>query len=125
MIGGTKQSQQLIGIMRNQMIQLVMRAGAKPPAGDPTKPAEMMKPEDAAKIVDDILMPRYLLVYDIADPRAPRCLRCCAEPSSGAPRVSEAASNATSRNETRIHFPRTKFFVIPPDVIRRPVPAHR
>ncbi len=60
MIGVTKQSQQLIGIMRNQMIQLVMRAGAKPPAGDPTKPAEMMKPEDAAKIVDDILMPEFV-----------------------------------------------------------------
>ena len=35
MIGVNKQAQQLIGIMRNQMIQLVMRAGAKPPAGDP------------------------------------------------------------------------------------------
>ncbi len=60
MIGVTKQSQQLIGIMRNQMIQLVMRAGAKPPANDPTKQPEMMKPEDAAKIVDEILMPEFV-----------------------------------------------------------------
>jgi len=59
MIGVNKQSQQLIAIMRNQMIQLVMRAGAKPPGGDPTKPAELMKPEDAAKIVDEILMPEF------------------------------------------------------------------
>lgn len=60
MIGAAKQSQQLIAILRNQMIQLVMRAGAKPPAGDPTKPAEMLKPEEAAKIVDDILMPDFI-----------------------------------------------------------------
>jgi hypothetical protein len=60
MIGVTKQSQQLIAIMRNQMIQLVMRAGAKPPANDPTKPAELMKPEDAAKIVDELLMPEFI-----------------------------------------------------------------
>ncbi len=59
MIGVNKQSQQLIGIMRNQMIQLVMRAGAKPPANDPTKPPELMKPEDAAKIVDELLMPEF------------------------------------------------------------------
>jgi hypothetical protein len=59
MIGVTKQSQQLISIMRNQMIQLVMRAGAKSPGGDPTKPAEMMKPDDASKIVDDLLMPEF------------------------------------------------------------------
>ena len=60
MIGVDKQSQQLIGIMRNQMIQLVMRAGAKPPANDPTKPPELMKPEDAAKIVDELLMPDFV-----------------------------------------------------------------
>ena len=60
MIGVDKQSQQLIGIMRNQMIQLVMRAGAKPPANDLTKPPEMMKGEDAAKIVDDLLMPDFV-----------------------------------------------------------------
>jgi hypothetical protein len=60
MIGVDKQSQQLIGIMRNQMIQLVMRAGAKPPANDPTKPPEMMKGEDAAKIVDELLMPDFV-----------------------------------------------------------------
>ena len=60
MIGVNKQAQQLIGIMRNQMIQLVMRAGAKPPAGDPTKPAEMLKPEDAAKIVDEVMMADFI-----------------------------------------------------------------
>lgn len=60
MIGVTKQSQQLIAIMRNQMIQLVMRAGAKPPANDPTKPAEMLKPEDATKIVDEVLMQEFV-----------------------------------------------------------------
>jgi hypothetical protein len=60
MIGVDKQSQQLMGIMRNQMIQLVMRAGAKPPAGDPTKPAELMKGEDAAKIVDELMMPDFV-----------------------------------------------------------------
>ncbi len=60
MIGVSKQSQQIMGIMRNQMIQLVMRAGAKPPAGDPTKPAELMKGEDAAKIVDELLMPDFV-----------------------------------------------------------------
>jgi hypothetical protein len=59
MIGVTKQSQQLIAIMRNQMIQLVMRAGSKPPADDPTKPPELMKAEDAAKIVDELLMPEF------------------------------------------------------------------
>ena len=61
MIGVDKQSNQLIGIMRNQMIQLVMRAGAKPPASDPTKPPELMKGEDAAKIVDDLLMPDFVV----------------------------------------------------------------
>ena len=60
MIGVDKQSQQLIGIMRNQMIQFVMRAGAKPPANDPTKPPELMKGEDAAKIVDELLMPDFV-----------------------------------------------------------------
>ncbi len=60
MIGADKQSQQLISILRNQMIQLVMRAGAKPPAGDPTKPSELMKVEDAAAIVDELLMPDFL-----------------------------------------------------------------
>ena len=60
MIGVDKQSQQLIGIMRNQMIQLVMRAGAKPAANDPTKPPEVMKPEEAAKIVDDVLIPEFV-----------------------------------------------------------------
>ncbi len=60
MIGAAKQTQQLIGILRNQMVQLVMRAGAKPPAGDPTKPAELLKPEDAAKIVDEVLMPDFI-----------------------------------------------------------------
>jgi|GEM_PF-545669 len=60
MVGVTKQSQQLIGLMRNQMIQLVMRAGAKPPANDPTKPPEMLKPEEAAKIVDEVLMPEFI-----------------------------------------------------------------
>ena len=60
MIGVTKQSQQLIAIMRNQMIQLVMRAGAKPPANDPTKPPEMLKPEEAAKIVDEVLIGEFV-----------------------------------------------------------------
>jgi hypothetical protein len=60
MIGVSKQTQQLIGIMRNQMIQLVMRAGAKSPDGDPTKPPQMMKPEDASKIVDELLMPDFI-----------------------------------------------------------------
>ncbi|MCX7380310.1 MAG: DUF2059 domain-containing protein [Alphaproteobacteria bacterium] len=60
MIGASKQTQQLISILRNQMIQLVMRAGAKPPAGDPTKPAELLKAEDATKIVDEILMPDFV-----------------------------------------------------------------
>ena len=59
MNGVDKLSQQLLGIMRNQMIQLVMRAGAKAPANDPTRPPELMKPEDAAKIVDDVLMPDF------------------------------------------------------------------
>jgi hypothetical protein len=60
MIGVTRQTQQMIAIMRNQMIQLVMRAGAKPPADDPSKPAELMKPEEAAKIVDELLMPEFI-----------------------------------------------------------------
>ena len=41
MVGANKQAEQLLGIMRQQMIQVVMRAGAKPPANDPTKPPEM------------------------------------------------------------------------------------
>ena len=60
MIGVDKQSQQIINFMRNQMIQLVMRAGAKAPANDPTRPPELLKPEDAAKIVDDLLIPDFV-----------------------------------------------------------------
>ena len=60
MIGVNHQTDQLLGIMRNQMIQLVMRAGAKAPEGDPTKPPVMLKPEDAAKIVDQLLMPDFV-----------------------------------------------------------------
>ena len=32
----------------------------EPPAGDPTKPPELMKGEDAAKIVDELLMPDFV-----------------------------------------------------------------
>lgn len=60
MVGANKQAEQLLGIMRQQMIQVVMRAGAKPPANDPSKPPEMMKPEDAAKIVDELMMPDFI-----------------------------------------------------------------
>ena len=60
MIGVSKQGQQLIGMMRQQIVQLVMRAGAKPPAGDPTKPPELMKGEDAVKIVDELIMPDFV-----------------------------------------------------------------
>lgn len=59
MIGVTRQSTQLISIMRGQMIQLVMRAGQKPQ-------------EEAVKIVDEVLMPDFtaqsaLLTNDIVD----------------------------------------------------------
>ncbi|MCW3474853.1 DUF2059 domain-containing protein [Limobrevibacterium gyesilva] len=47
MIGVNKQSQQLIAIMRGQMIQLVMRAGNKPQ-------------DEATKIVDEVLMPDFM-----------------------------------------------------------------
>jgi hypothetical protein len=55
MIGVTKQSQQLISIMRNQMIQLVMRAGA-----NPRWRSDQARGDDEARrrleIVDDLLM---------------------------------------------------------------------
>jgi uncharacterized protein len=47
MIGVSRQSTQLIGIMRGQMIQLVMRSGNK-------------TQDDATKIVDEVLMPDFL-----------------------------------------------------------------
>lgn len=47
MIGVSKQSQQLIAIMRGQMIQLVMRSGSK-------------QQDEATKIVDEILMPDFV-----------------------------------------------------------------
>jgi hypothetical protein len=47
MIGVNRQSEQLVGIMRGQMIQLVMRSANKPPA-------------EATKIVDEVLMPDFL-----------------------------------------------------------------
>ncbi len=47
MIGVNQTSQQLIGIMRAQMIQLVMRSGNKPQ-------------DEAMKIVDEVLMPDFL-----------------------------------------------------------------
>jgi uncharacterized protein len=47
MIGVNRQSTQLIGIMRGQMIQLVVRAGNK-------------TPDDATKIVDEVLMPDFV-----------------------------------------------------------------
>jgi hypothetical protein len=46
MIGVNHQAEQLLAIMRNQMIQLVMRSGNKQQA-------------DAAKIVDEVLMPDF------------------------------------------------------------------
>jgi len=46
MIGVNRQSQQLIAIMRGQMIQLVMRSGSKPQ-------------DEATKIVDEVLMPDF------------------------------------------------------------------
>jgi uncharacterized protein len=60
MIGVNHQADQLIGIMRRQMVGLVMRAGAKPPADDPTKPPVMMAEQDATKIVDSLLMPDFI-----------------------------------------------------------------
>ncbi|MBU6497418.1 MAG: DUF2059 domain-containing protein [Rhodospirillales bacterium] len=51
MIGVDNQSKQLVAIMRGQMIQLVMRSGNKPPA-------------EAAKIVDDLLMPDFTAKED-------------------------------------------------------------
>lgn len=59
MIGVNRQSQQLVGIMRGQMIQLVMHSANKPPA-------------EATKIVDEVLMPDFLaqqgqLTNDIVD----------------------------------------------------------
>ena len=46
MIGVSRQAQQLISIMRGQMIQLVMRSGSK-------------QQDEAQKIVDEILMPDF------------------------------------------------------------------
>jgi hypothetical protein len=60
MIGVDKQTEQLLGLMRRQMVGLVMRAGAKPPADDPTKPPILMKEQDAVKIVDELLMPDFI-----------------------------------------------------------------
>ena len=47
MIGAGKQAQQLVVIMRTQMIQTIMRTSAK-------------TPEDASKIVDEVLMPEFV-----------------------------------------------------------------
>ena len=47
MIGVNHQAEQLLAIMRNQMIQLVMRAGNK-------------QQPDATKIVDEVLMPDFI-----------------------------------------------------------------
>ncbi len=47
MIGVNRQAQQLISIMRGQMIQLVMRSGNKPQ-------------DEAVKIVDEVLMPDFV-----------------------------------------------------------------
>ncbi len=46
MIGVSRQTQQLVAIMRGQMIQLVMRSGSKPQ-------------DEATKIVDEVLMPDF------------------------------------------------------------------
>lgn len=51
MIGVNHQSQQLIAIMRGQMIQLVMRSGNKPQ-------------DEAIKIVDEVLMPDFIAQQD-------------------------------------------------------------
>jgi uncharacterized protein len=59
LIGVSKQSQQLIDLMRGQIIQLVMRAGNK-------------SQDEATKIVDELLMPDFIahqseLTNDIID----------------------------------------------------------
>jgi hypothetical protein len=47
MIGVDRQAQQLVAIMRGQMVQTVMRSGNK-------------SAEDAAKIVDEVMMPDFI-----------------------------------------------------------------
>jgi hypothetical protein len=46
MIGVTRQSQQLVAVMRAQMVQMVIRSSGK-------------SPEEASKIVDEVLMPDF------------------------------------------------------------------
>ena len=47
MIGVDRQAQQLVAIMRGQMVQTVMRSGGK-------------SAEDSAKIVDEVMMPDFI-----------------------------------------------------------------
>jgi hypothetical protein len=48
MIGVTRQSQQLVAVMRAQMVQMVIRTSGK-------------SPEESTKIVDEVLMPEFTI----------------------------------------------------------------